>query len=74
MNRYECGATIDIGPNRESQEDFVQFKELDDDSILCLIADGSGSRSEYPKPAPIVCMNIIEQIYRLYNKKLISLK
>lgn len=67
MNRYECGATIDIGPNRESQEDFVQFKELDDDSILCLIADGSGSRSEYPKPAPIVCMNIIEQIYRLYN-------
>lgn len=68
MNRFSCGATIDIGPNRESQEDFMQFKELDDDTILCLIADGSGSRSEYPKPAPIVVMNIIEQVSRLFQE------
>lgn len=26
MNRFLCGATIDIGPNRERQEDFMQFR------------------------------------------------
>ena len=67
MNRYEIGGTIDIGPNRESQEDFMQYKELDDDRVLCLIADGSGSRSEYPKPAPIISMNILEQLERFFK-------
>ena len=67
MNHFSCGATIDIGPNRESQEDYIQYKEMDDDTILCIVADGAGSRSEYPKPAPIACTNIIESLYRVYT-------
>lgn len=65
---YEIGGTIDIGPNRESQEDFIQFKELDDEHIVCLVADGTGSISEYPKPGPIVGMSILESIERCYSE------
>lgn len=42
MSKYIVGATADIGVDRELQEDFVQFKELDADNLLCVIADGSG--------------------------------
>lgn len=30
MSKYICGATVDIGVERESQEDFVQYREFGD--------------------------------------------
>ena len=32
--KYSIGATADIGVDREYQEDFVQFKELDENNIF----------------------------------------
>ena len=37
MALYFCGATSDIGVGRELQEDFVQFCELDDNNLFCVI-------------------------------------
>ena len=68
MNKYRCGATVDIGFERVNQEDFVQYKELDDNNLLCVIADGTGSREKYPQPAVITAMDIIEHIeYCFHN-------
>lgn len=69
MNKYMIGAEIDIGYERENQEDFVEFKELDEDNLLCVIADGSGSRPQYPQPAAIVVLDIIENIEKIFNNK-----
>jgi serine/threonine protein phosphatase PrpC len=68
-HHYTCGATSDIGVEREAQEDFVQFKELDKDNLLCLIADGTGSRNQHLQPASIVVMDIIENITEMYDEE-----
>ena len=69
MNKYLCGAVADIGCERENQEDFIQFKELNDDTILCVIADGTGSMKERPHPAAIVTMDIVESLTELFLEK-----
>ena len=67
-NRYMLGAQVDIGNDREKQEDYVQFIELDDDNILCIIADGTGSVDQFPQPAAIVTESIKEQIEYVFKK------
>lgn len=67
MNYFLYGATSDIGVKRESQEDFVHFKELGKSCLLGIVADGTGSRKEYPQPAAIVTMEIIDYIEEIYN-------
>ena len=67
MNRYLVSAAVDIGVERESQEDFFQYKELDDDNLLCVIADGTGSRESYPQPAVIATSDIIDHIERAFH-------
>lgn len=69
MNKYKIGATVDIGCERENQEDFVQFRELDDENLLCVIADGTGSRKDHPQPAPIAVLDITEHITREFEAK-----
>lgn len=68
MSNYICGATADIGVERESQEDFVQYKELGN-NLLCVIADGTGSVREHSQPATIVVMDIIETFSNIYKKE-----
>ena len=60
MPKYICGATSDIGVGREQQEDFVQFCELDEETLLCIVADGTGSMPQRTQPAYIVAMDKIE--------------
>lgn len=69
MSKYICGGIADIGAERENQEDFIQFKELDEDTLFCVIADGTGSKKEHLQPAAIVAMEIIEYITDLYTEK-----
>lgn len=69
MNKYTCGGIADIGAEREHQEDFIQFKELDDKAIFCIVADGTGSRKEYPQPAAIATMEIADYICDTYKEK-----
>ncbi len=68
-NLYECGAKSDIGFGRESQEDFVQYEELDGENLFCVIADGTGSRPEHPQPAVIVTTAIIEEIREVFRER-----
>ena len=68
MSKYNLGAASDIGVERESQEDFVQFRELDNDNLLAVIADGTGSAKGYLQPAVIASMNIIQEIEQIYNE------
>ena len=75
MNRFKLDASVDIGYERESQEDFVEYKELDENNLLCVIADGTGSRKNYPQPAVIAVMDIIESIQNIFlNKKEVFLQ
>ena len=69
MNRYLCGAVSDIGCERELQEDFVQFRELDDDTIIGVVADGTGSRKEFPHPAAVVSMHVVDSIVSIYQEQ-----
>lgn len=69
MNKYTINAAVDIGYERENQEDFVEFKELDDKNLLCVIADGTGSRKNYPQPAVIAVMDITDNLQNLFNNK-----
>lgn len=69
MNRYKLDASVDIGYERENQEDFVEYRELDDNNLLCIIADGTGSRKNYPQPAVITVMDIIDSIQNLFQNK-----
>lgn len=68
MSRYLVGATSDIGVEREKQEDFVQFRELDDSNILCIVADGTGSREQMPQPASIASMHIVDEIATIFKE------
>ena len=68
-NRYNVGAKIDIGHGRENNEDFFQFKELDEDNLLCIIADGTGSRRDHPQPAAIVILDIMECIENFFQER-----
>ena len=69
MPKYICGATSDIWVGREQQEDFVQFCELDEETLLCIVADGTGSMPQRPQPASIVAMDIIENIKDSFGEK-----
>lgn len=69
MNKYVCSASADIGCERENQEDYVSYRELDDDNLFCVIADGTGSRPERLQPAPIIVEEINDFIEKLFNDK-----
>lgn len=69
MNKYVCAGKADIGCERESQEDFIQCKELGAEGLFCIVADGTGSRKEHPQPASMVAMEITNYIYELYQEK-----
>ena len=68
MSKYNLGAASDIGYERESQEDFVQFKELDENNMLAVIADGTGSIKNYLQPGVMVGMSIINDISDIYKE------
>lgn len=68
MSKYILGASSDIGFERESQEDFIQFKELDNNNILAIIADGTGSVKEHLQPATMATMSVISEINDIYTE------
>ena len=67
-NAFNVAATVDIGNDRERQEDFVSFEELDDDNLFAIVADGSGSTVESMQPAVIVAMEITNEIRFIFDK------
>lgn len=67
MSKYVIGASSDIGVEREIQEDYVSFNELDDENVIAVVADGSASRSSIPQPAAIVTVEIIDYITDLFK-------
>lgn len=68
-NAYMVGATLDIGTERERQEDYFRFAELDDDNLFCVLADGSGSREENPRPAAIAVEHVVSGISKVFEEK-----
>lgn len=69
MNKYICSAATDIGCERENQEDYVSYRELDDENLFCVIADGTGSRAERLQPAPVIVEEINEYVEKLFSDK-----
>ena len=67
MSKYICGATVDIGVERESQEDFVQYREFGD-NLFCVVADGAGSQKGFSQPAVIVVSDILETLTEIYEE------
>lgn len=70
QNQWDVGINIDIGVNRTLQEDIAVFKELDDDSLLIVVSDGTESKEHCPQPASVVATDIIDGISSFfYDKK-----
>lgn len=63
MSKYICGAVVDIGVERESQEDYVQYREFGD-NLFCVVADGAGSQKGFPQPA-VIAVSVLSE----YNKR-----
>ena len=68
MSKYICGAVVDIGVERESQEDYVQYREFGD-NLFCVVADGAGSQKGFPQPAVIAVSDILETHYYYIKKR-----
>ena len=68
-NLYRVAAQVDIGTARENNEDFFQFWELDDDHLLCVMADGSGSRKDHPQPGPLVTLDIGDFLLKSFEDR-----
>ena len=68
-NLWDIGISINIGEEREKQEDIIMFKELDRDSLLTVIADGTQSREGCPQPGSIVATDIIDSVTAFFNDK-----
>lgn len=66
---YRVGAVSDIGYEREKMEDYMAFAELDDYNLFCIIADGTGSRENFFQPAPMVCIDIIENVKSYFSER-----
>ena len=66
MSKYICGAVVDIGVERESQEDYVQYREFGD-NLFCVVADGAGSQKGFSQPAVIVVSDILETLTEIYG-------
>lgn len=60
-------ALSDVGVGRETNEDFVQIRELDENSLVAIIADGSGSYGNNLQPASIVCVDILDTLEEEFN-------
>ena len=67
MSKYICGAVVDIGVERESQEDYVQYREFGD-NLFCVVADGAGSQKGFPQPAVIAVSDILETLTEIYEE------
>ncbi len=68
MSKYLLGAATDIGFERENQEDYVQYREVDN-GILAVIADGTGSVKEHIQPAIMATMSIIHEFTDIYEEQ-----
>lgn len=69
MSVFSIGGELDIGTGRERQEDYFRFNELDETHLLCILADGTGSREENPRPAAICVEHILSKVQELYGSK-----
>lgn len=69
VNRYIYGGYMDIGEGKETQEDFINCMELDENTVFCIIADGTGSIKGYPQSAPLVVTEISEEISSWYREE-----
>lgn len=70
MNKYILGASSDIGYQREHQEDFVQYREIDEKTLIAIIADGTGSTKEHIQPAVMASMSVLEELTDLHENAL----
>lgn len=67
--KYVYSGTTDVGFARTNNEDFVHVVTLTDDCVLSIIADGTGSEKEQPKPASIIAVDIADYICDVYKEK-----
>ena len=64
---FNFSATVDIGYDREKQEDYVSFSNIGD-NLLVVIADGTGSSNKHLQPGAIVCTEIESEAENLYEQ------
>lgn len=69
ISNYTYGGTSDYGYMREVNEDFLTFKALREDILLCVVADGAGSRQcgFALQPATIAATEIVDVLSHAYN-------
>lgn len=67
--RYSFEGKSDVGIQKIVNEDYIDTLHLDDDTLLLLIADGSGSDPEGFQPAIIASTEIKTTVKRIFDKR-----
>lgn len=68
MSVFIFGTSVALGYKKLHQEDKAYIRNLSDDQMLCILADGYGSMTDFNKPAEMIVTNIADQIGFLYEK------
>lgn len=68
MPRYYYAGISDVGYGKENQEDFIKVEELDETTILAIIADGTQSIEGHIKPGMLTTFEVIDYIKRIHSK------
>ena len=71
--KFNLGANSDIGNTRRLQEDYVNFKEFDND-IFAIIADGTGTSDDRIQPAVTIINSMINETPGEYEEKILKMK
>ncbi len=68
-NMYGIGGLSDVGPERVHNEDYVQYAEPNDRTMLAVIADGAGSADDRPTPSSIAAESIIADVQAICREE-----
>ena len=66
---YIYGGKSDKGYSRTTNEDYIHAVNLDENNVLCIIADGAGSYKGELQPAQIAGNEIILMIRRIFEEQ-----
>lgn len=65
---YHYGGSSNVGYDREVNEDFFMFLDLDPETLFVALGDGMGSKPETEKqPAAIACAEAVDTVKRMWN-------
>lgn len=67
-SKYVYGGSSDVGLMREVNEDYFGFHTLSEDVLLCVVADGMGSKPSTLQPGAIAAVEVIRTMQQVFEE------